>query len=110
MVQTIGLGLDEFAAYVSGASWLTLLHLGHTVLHMDTLTASRRIADVIRDRLRETRRTQLDIVAATGIPRTTLNRRMTGNSPFTVTELELIADFLGMTVTALMVASEAGAA
>jgi hypothetical protein len=35
---------------------------------------------------------------------------MTGNLPFTVTELELIAAFLGTTITALMIASEVGAA
>lgn len=76
---------------------------------METLTYSRRVADAIRARLRETGKTQLDIVAATGIPRTTLNRRMTGLSPFTTTELVLIAEFLDTSSSALMHAAESAA-
>lgn len=87
-------------------SGLTVLHLGHSVLHMDTLPASQRVALAVRDHLRQAGKTQLDIVDATGIPRTTLNRRMTGNSPFTISELELIAGAIGVTVTEIMQASE----
>jgi hypothetical protein len=34
----------------------------------------------------------------TGIPRSTLSRRLTGNSPFTLVELELIESLLGVGV------------
>jgi transcriptional regulator with XRE-family HTH domain len=73
---------------------------------MEPPTYSRRVADAVRARLRETGKTQLDIVDATGIPRTTLNRRMTGLSPFTTTELALIAAFLETSSSALMYAAE----
>lgn len=86
-----------------------MLHLGHTVLHMDTHPASYRVALAVREHLRRAGKTQLDVVDATGIPRTTLNRRMTGNSPFTISELELIAAFLGITVTEIMQTSEQAA-
>lgn len=76
---------------------------------MDTLPASQRVALAVRDHLRQAGKTQLDVVGATGIPRTTLNRRMTGNSPFTITELELIAAFLGVTVTEILRTSERAA-
>lgn len=42
---------------------------------------------------------QRDAAARTGIPLSTLSRRLTGNSPFTVTELDLIADLLGVKVS-----------
>ena len=79
------------------------------VLHMDTSTASHRVALAVREQLRKSGKTQLDVVDATGIPRTTLNRRMTGNSPFTVNELDLIASFLDVSVSTLLPV-EAGAA
>lgn len=45
---------------------------------------------------------QRDAATQTGIPLTTLSRRLTGNSPFTVTELDLIAGILGVTVSDLI--------
>jgi transcriptional regulator with XRE-family HTH domain len=86
-----------------------MLQMEHRVLHMDTPSNSRRVADAVRERLRELGKTQLDIVDATGIPRTTLNRRMTGLSPFTITELELIAAFLDTTPSKFLTAAEAAA-
>lgn len=43
------------------------------------------------------------LAEATGIPRTTLVRRLTGNSSFTVEELELIAQHFGSSAADLMV-------
>ncbi len=49
------------------------------------------------------RRSVQSIVLETGIPRTTLDRRLrsNGHSPFSVAELKLIADVLGTTANAL---------
>lgn len=48
------------------------------------------------------------LAESTGIPRTTLVRRLTGNSPWTLQELDLLAVHFGTTATAL-VGSEAAA-
>lgn len=42
--------------------------------------------------------TRLGISESTGIPRTTLLRRLSGASPFTIAELEAIAKCLGVPV------------
>jgi transcriptional regulator with XRE-family HTH domain len=44
---------------------------------------------------------QRDAAARTGIPLSTLSRRLTGNSPFNTDELALIADLLGVNVSDL---------
>lgn len=46
--------------------------------------------------------TQLGLSEKTGIPRTTLARRLAGSSPFTVAELAAIADVLGIPVISLV--------
>lgn len=47
------------------------------------------------------------LAESTGIPRTTLIRRLTGNSPFTLEELDLIAGHFDTTATALVEAEAA---
>lgn len=47
-------------------------------------------------------RTQVALSDATGIPRTTLLRRLGGLSPFTVDELQRIADALNVEVHTLI--------
>ncbi len=42
----------------------------------------------------------------TGIPRTTLHRRLTGSSPFLVTELVALAELCGVQVSALVASAE----
>lgn len=51
-------------------------------------------------------RTPLAVSEQTGIPRTTLLRRLTGTSPFTVGELALIATFLDIPVHSLIPATD----
>ena len=46
--------------------------------------------------------TQLGLSEKTGIPRTTLARRLAGSSPFTVAELAAIADVLDIPVVSLV--------
>lgn len=47
-------------------------------------------------------KSQLSVSEASGIPRTTLLRRLSGVSPFTVDELQRIADLLGVPVVSLI--------
>jgi len=54
--------------------------------------------------------TQLGLSAKTGIPRTTLARRLAGSSPFTVAELAAIADVLGIPVVSLVTPLQPAAA
>ena len=59
---------------------------------------SRSIAAAVSAALKEAGIAQRDAAARSGIPLTTLSRRLTGNSPFTVTELAILADLCGLTV------------
>jgi len=63
---------------------------------------SRTIAALVSAALREAGIPQRDAASRTGIPITTLSRRLTGNSPFNTDELDLIADLLGVTVSDLI--------
>lgn len=45
---------------------------------------------------------QREVASRTGIPITTLSRRLTGHSPFNTNELALIADLLDTTVSRLI--------
>jgi hypothetical protein len=63
-------------------------------LHMDSV--SRAVAGAVAEAIAANGHTQLSVSEATGIPRTTLLRRLGGVTPFTVAELAAIADFLGM--------------
>ena len=60
---------------------------------------SRGIARSVSAALSAAGIAQRDAAARTGIPITTLSRRLTGNSPFNTTELALIADLLGVHVS-----------
>lgn len=63
---------------------------------------SRETAALVQAALDVAERTPLAVSEHTGIPRTTLLRRLTGTSPFTVAELEMIADFLGVSLLSLI--------
>lgn len=59
---------------------------------------ARGIARNVSAALRSADISQRDAAALTGIAINTLSRRLTGNSPFKVDELALIAEILGTTV------------
>jgi len=63
---------------------------------------SRSIAANVSAALSSAGIAQRDAATQTGIPLTTLSRRLTGNSPFTIVELDLIAGILGVTVSELI--------
>ena len=67
---------------------------------MDSLTA--RTAMAVEAAIDAAGQSQLGVSDATGIPRTTLIRRLRGLSPFTIAELEAIAEVLGVTVSDLL--------
>lgn len=78
---------------------------------MDTPDATARgIARAVSVSLRSAGISQRDASAQTGIPLTTLTRRLTGKSPFLTTELAALASLLGTTVSALVSAGESEAA
>jgi lambda repressor-like predicted transcriptional regulator len=67
---------------------------------MDTKTQSR--AASIGATIKRSGHTLFSIAEATGIPRTTLRRRLLGTSPFNTDELDLIAAVLDVKVTDLL--------
>jgi len=70
---------------------------------MDTRTdTDQAVAEVVASALREAGVAQRDAAERTGIPMTTLRRRLTGHSSFTMSELARIAALLDTTVTALL--------
>ena len=74
---------------------------------MDNISpAAERVAEVVMGAIRASGLSQRDIAARTGMHRVTLSRRLNRRSAFTVEELDLIAQTLGTTVSALTRAAE----
>lgn len=65
-----------------------------------------RVAEVVQTRLAAAEITTRNLSERTGIARMTLARRLTGSSPFTVSELALIAPLIEMSVSDIHVAAE----
>lgn len=72
------------------------------LVHMNYSTSSQKAAASIRALLAERGDTIIGLSEVTGIPISTLNRRMNGLSPFTVDELEVIAGHLKVSTAALL--------
>jgi DNA-binding phage protein len=66
---------------------------------MDSTQYAAAVAANVEKSIAAAGRSVLSVALETGIPRTTLDRRLRSNgvSPFSVTELKLIADLLGTT-------------
>lgn len=78
-------------------------------VHMDTTSpteTTRRIAVAVTSALREAGISQDTAAERTGIARTTLKRRLSGNSPFKVSELDALATLTGTTLGALVQSAE----
>ena len=69
---------------------------------MDTRSFSEIVAKRVEAAITQSGETQLGVALATGIPRSTLARRLSGYSPFTVSELSAIATALGVDVLTLV--------
>lgn len=65
------------------------------------------MAQTVSQALSEAGIAQRDAAAQTGIPFTTLRRRLTGFSPFNMAELDLLAALLDTTVSDLVIRAEA---
>ena len=69
---------------------------------MDTASKTKRRAEVISQAISDAGFTPFSLSEATGIPRTTLNRRLLGASPFNTEELDAIAGRIGTSVSDLL--------
>lgn len=69
----------------------------------NTTDTSRRVAAAVSAALEAAGVNTLTAAERTGIPRSTLSRRLTGTSAFTIVELELVANLLGVTVDHFLV-------
>lgn len=72
---------------------------------MVTDTLPKRIADVIVGKMNLSEQTILGLSTETGIPRTTLNRRLRTGAGLEVAELHAIAEVLGTTMVAIIEAA-----
>jgi transcriptional regulator with XRE-family HTH domain len=63
---------------------------------MELTKLPRAVTEVVRVALDDAEITHREVTRRTGIPTATLSRRMTGNSPFDMNELALIAGILGV--------------
>lgn len=66
------------------------------IVYMSTTDLNRYIAGEIRAGMSRNQVTISDLAAAIGVSPATLHRRMSGATPFTVTELAAISDVLGV--------------
>lgn len=71
---------------------------------------ARQIAANVNRALTEAGISQRSAAASTGIPLSTLSRRMTGSSPFLVTELAAIAELVGTSIVNLADLTDSSAA
>jgi hypothetical protein len=75
---------------------------------MDNNTdTSRKVAAAVSAALGEASISTLAAAEQTGIPRSTLSRRLTGTSPLTIVELELLAALVGVSVEHFLTGSAA---
>lgn len=71
-------------------------------VRMDIPSPDARVAGNVRHLMDEHDTPDLKLATETGIPRTTLTRRLTGRSNFLLTELVAIAQFYGLSVVDLI--------
>lgn len=84
-----------------------MFQLGTTVVYMKTLTPSnQQVAQVVKDAIVAANTSQRALAEKSGIPLTTLSRRLTGTSAFVMTELNAIAVALGLRPSELMQRAE----
>jgi hypothetical protein len=80
------------ASFGYGVAWLTS---GAYSVYMSTRSLTQRVAEKVAEAIEAANETPTGVAKVTGIHRSTLLRRLTGNSPFTTIELELLADHFG---------------
>lgn len=86
------------------ATWLEM-HAGDTIQN-HAHAVSRQLGKVVSDAIKDAGMSRQDITEATGIPRSTLSRRLTGRGPFYLNELDDIGRAIDVDVSALLKAAE----
>ena len=69
---------------------------------MVTPPTTRTVAERVRAAMEEVGQNPKSLAEDSGVPRTTLIRRLTGNSSFTLNEIDALAPHLGTTVSELL--------
>lgn len=69
---------------------------------MEQPTAAKAVADRVTSKIKDRGTTVVWLCQKTGIPRATMTRRLGGNSPFNLNELDRIATALGVPVGDLL--------
>lgn len=80
--------------------------MGTNVLHMEHLTPALAVAREVTSLIESSGLSRREVSSRTGIPLTTLTRRLTGISPFSITELDALASVLDTTVLRLVNAAD----
>lgn len=88
---------------------LVFVQMDTYVVHVDNspVTPGARVADAVKAAMQARTVTQLGLAEATGIPRSTLIRRLNAHSSFTIEELVRIAEHLGVDVVTFVSAADA---
>lgn len=88
-----------------------MFRMNTKLFHMNTdRTESERVAGAIRTEMEKKNISQRRLAEQTGIPVVTLHRKLKGASPFTTTDIALIARELDTSMTAIIAAAEMRAA
>lgn len=88
-----------------------MFRMNTKLFHMNTdRTESERVASAIRAEMEKQHISQRRLAEQTGIPVVTLHRKLKGASPFTTTDIALIARELDTSMTAIIAAAEMRAA
>jgi predicted transcriptional regulator len=72
------------------------------MLHMEPLTTAASVAANVSEQVRESGVTIVWLCGRTGIPRSTMLRRLDGHSPFNLNEIDRIANALRIPVESLL--------
>lgn len=76
---------------------------------MDNLPMSGTVAQLVKQRMEDQAVSIRSVAEQTHIPYVTLTRRLSGQTPFTLTELISVAETLGTKASAFVLEAEAAA-
>jgi len=81
---------------------------GLTLRGMPTTPTNQRIIHEVGALIGRHRLTQKELATAIGIGQQAMSQRMTGHTPFTIADLELISAYFDVPITSLFTAPESG--
>lgn len=89
---------------------LHLSQVGRNVSHMEpTWPTSTEVSETVKSAIKAAGLSQREVAERSGIPTTTLNRRLNTGSPFIYEELVAVARVIGRTVSDLIAEAERAA-